>query len=99
MQEARRKRQNERSRHSGLITVHVTQGLLRAQVVKAKLESADIPVLLNYESIGPVIGITVDGLGEVHILVPIRYADEARALIEEQWKNSDYRDDGDVDDS
>jgi hypothetical protein len=41
-------------------------------------------VLLDYESIGPVIGITVDGLGEVHILVPTRHADAAQALIDEQ---------------
>jgi hypothetical protein len=68
---------------SGLSTVHVTWGLLRAQVVKAKLEQAGIPVLLQYESIGLVYGITVDGLGEVHVLVPNEYADEARALIEE----------------
>jgi hypothetical protein len=74
----------DRSRHPGLTTVHVAQGLLRAQVIKAKLEDAGIPVLLDYESIGPVIGITVDGLGEVHVLVPTRYADEAQALIEEQ---------------
>jgi len=72
----------ERSHHPDLTTVHVAQGLLRAQVIKAKLEEAGIPVLLNYESVGPVIGITVDGLGAVHVLVPTRYADDARALIE-----------------
>jgi len=79
--------QDKRSHHPGLTTVHVTQGLLRAQVIKTKLEGADIPVLLDYESAGPVIGITVDGLGEVHILVPVRYADEARALIENEYEN------------
>jgi len=76
--------QDERSRHRGLTTVHVTQGLLRAQVIKTKLEDAGIPVLLDYESAGPIIGITVDGLGEVRVLVPTRYADEARTLIEER---------------
>jgi len=75
--------QDEKSRHSGLTTVHVTQGLLRAQVVKAKLKDADIPVLLDYESIGPIYGITVDGLGEVRVKVPAEYADEARILLEE----------------
>ena len=75
--------QDEKSRHSGLTTVHVTQGLLRAQVVKAKLEDADIPVLLDYESVGPIMGITVDGLGEVRVKVPAEYADEARMLLEE----------------
>lgn len=73
--------QEERSRHSDLTTVRVTQGLLKAHVIKTKLEDAGIPVLLDYESIGPIIGITV---GEVHILVPTRYADYARALIEGQ---------------
>jgi hypothetical protein len=72
------------SRHAGLTTVCITAGLLQAQVIKAKLEEVGIPVLLDYESVGPVIGITVDGLGEVHVLVPDRDADEARALIEEQ---------------
>ena len=75
--------QDEKSRHSGLTTVYVTQGLLRAQVVKAKLKDADIPVLLDYESIGPIYGITVDGLGEVRVKVPAEYADEARILLEE----------------
>jgi hypothetical protein len=73
----------EQSRHPGLTTVHVEHGLLRAHVVKAKLESAGIPVLLEYESIGPIIGITVDGIGEVRILVPSEYADEAREFVEE----------------
>ena len=66
-----------------LTVVYVEHGLLRAQVIKTKLEDAGIPVLLKYESVGPVIGITVDGIGEVRILVPSRYADTARALIEE----------------
>jgi hypothetical protein len=70
-------------RHPGLSTVCVTQGLLKAQVIKAKLELAGIPVLLDYESAGPIIGITVDGLGEVHILVPTGYLDEAQSLVEE----------------
>ena len=66
-----------------LTTVYVEHGLLRAQVIKTKLEEAGIPVLLKYESVGPVIGITVDGLGKVRVLVPNQYADVARALIEE----------------
>lgn len=68
--------------NSELTTVYVEHGLLRAQVIKAKLEDAGIPVLLKYESVGPVMGITVDGLGEVRVLVPSQYANVARALIE-----------------
>ena len=84
MEETRLEGQGGRSRHPGLIVVHVAQGLLKAQVIKAKLEDAGIPVLLDYESLGPIFGVTVDGLGEVRVLVPERYADEARALIEER---------------
>lgn len=75
--------QDERSRYPGLTVVHVAQGLLRAQVIKSKLEDAGIPVLLDYESVGRVIGITVDGLGEVRVMVPTEHADEARTLIVE----------------
>ena len=84
MEESRREGRAERSRHPGLTVVHVAQGLLKAQVIKTKLEDAAIPVLLDYESVGPVIGITVDGLGEGRVLVPDRCADEARMLIEER---------------
>ena len=84
MQETGHERQDGRSRHPGMISVYVAQGLLKAQVIKAKLETAGIPVLLDYESVGPIIGITVDGLGEVRVLVPERYVDEARMVIEEE---------------
>jgi hypothetical protein len=66
-----------------LTTICVTQGLLYAQVVKAKLEEAGIPVLLAYESLGPIMGITVDGLGEVRVQVSSDDADRARTLIGE----------------
>jgi hypothetical protein len=69
------------SSHSGLAVVYVEQGLSRAHIVKAKLESAGIPVLLDYESAGPAMGIMVNGLGRVRILVPSDQADEARALL------------------
>ena len=65
-----------------LETVAVTSGMLPAQVLKSKLESAGIPVLLSYESAGLIFGVTVDGLGAVKVQVPAEVADEARALIE-----------------
>ena len=68
----------------GLTTVCISQGLLQAEVYKSKLESAGIPVILEYESLGPTLGITVDGLGEVRVLVPDALADEAKALLLEK---------------
>ncbi len=72
------------SRFSNLTRIHTAAGLIRAQVIKAKLEAAGIPALLDYESVGPVIGITVDGIGAVRVLVPKQHAEEARALIAEE---------------
>ena len=65
----------------GLTTVYTTFGQLKAQVIKAKLESAGIPTLLSYESAGVALGITVDGLGEVRVMVPDHLAQEARELL------------------
>ncbi|HHH41195.1 MAG TPA: hypothetical protein ENK56_04240 [Chloroflexi bacterium] len=66
-----------------LTCVYVAQGLTEAEVIKAKLEANEIPVLLQYESLGPVIGLTLDGLGEVRVMVPIRLATLAQELLEE----------------
>ena len=68
-------------KREGLEVVYRASGLLRAQVIKGRLEASGIPAVLDYESIGPTIGITVDGLGEVRVLVPVDRAGEARELI------------------
>jgi hypothetical protein len=65
----------------GMTLVYRTAGLLQAEVIKGRLESAGIPVLLDYESAGRAIGITVDGLGEVRILVPHERAQDAKELL------------------
>lgn len=66
-----------------LVTVYRSQGLLAAEVIKAKLTAAGVPALLRYESAGPVLGLTVDGLGLVEVQVPEAWADDALALIAE----------------
>lgn len=64
-----------------LVVVHVAQGELEANVIKSHLESEGIPVMLQYESAGRVFGLTVDGLGEIRILVPRLLAEQARNII------------------
>jgi hypothetical protein len=64
-----------------LRVLRVVQGLPKAQVLKSYLESYSIPVHLDYESVGRIYGITVDGLGEVRILVPRRTLRRARRLL------------------
>jgi hypothetical protein len=67
---------------SDLMVISTVQGELVANVIKSHLESEGIPVLLEYESAGIVYGLTIDGLGQVKILVPRELADEARQIIE-----------------
>ncbi len=71
-----------------LVCVLTCQGWDLAQIYKSKLEAARIPVLLKYETAGLLFGITVDGLGEVRILVPKAFVDEASALLEEAEESS-----------
>jgi hypothetical protein len=77
------------SKQPGLVEVCVTSGLLQAEIIKGKLEVNDIPALLEYESLGPVMGLTVDGLGQVRVMVPEDKVEMARALIEEVEADDD----------
>ena len=64
-----------------LVTVRVARQI-EAQIIKGRLESEGIPVLLSYESAGLVYGLTVDGIGEVRIMVPKRLAEQAKEILE-----------------
>jgi hypothetical protein len=76
-----------------LVTVYISQGMLPAQVVRGKLESAGIPVRLKYEAIGQIIGLTVDGLGRVEVQVPEDCAADAEYLLLEEEAGADPEDD------
>ena len=52
-----------------------------AQIIRARLEDSGIPAALSYESAGIVYGLTVDGIGDVRVLVPREYYDEAQAVL------------------
>ncbi len=67
---------------SSFAVITKVQGEIKANVLKSHLESEGIPVILRYESLGRVYGITIDGLGEVSILVPQECVEEARNIIE-----------------
>jgi hypothetical protein len=64
-----------------LVTVRVARQI-EAHIIKGRLESEGIPVLLSYESAGLVYGLTVDGIGEVRIMVPKRLAEQAKEILE-----------------
>ncbi len=72
-----------------LVTVYRSQGILGAEVVRAKLEAAGVPVILKYESAGLVLGLTVDGLGLVEVQVPKEWEADALDLIDEPGDEAD----------
>ena len=74
-------------KESAFVVISIVQGDIIANVLKSHLESEGIPVLLKYEAAGKIYGLTVDGIGEVKILVPQEYAEEAKSIIEPKDKN------------
>jgi len=58
---------------------------IEAQIIKGRLENEGIPVLLSYDSSSLVFGFTVDGLGVVKIMVPERFAEQAREILKVKY--------------
>lgn len=64
-----------------LVEVYRARGEAEAQVIKGLLASYDIPCLLQSNAAPSVHMFTVDGMGEVRVMVRESMADEARELI------------------
>ncbi len=63
------------------VAVKKAQGLVEANIIKSLLEAHGIPVELRYETAAALFGLTLDGLGEVEILVPENYVGYAKSVI------------------
>ena len=63
------------------ITIYTAQGMLRAMTIRGCLESASIPVALEYETPQPIPGLSPEGKGRVKVMVPLKWENEARALL------------------
>ena len=72
------------SRWPGLCVVATVSGMLQAQILKAKLEAAEIEAILDYESAGLLFGITAVGLdlSQVSILVAEQDVERAQQALE-----------------
>jgi len=73
---------------------HVAAGMINAQIVAGRLETEDIPVRLQYEAVGVIYGLTVDGLGEVKVLVPAGYIKKALEVLAYRYEETDIVTDG-----
>ncbi len=67
------------------VTVHRTNGVMEAEILKTMLESFGIPARVSAEAYGKVLGMTVDGLGVAALLVPASRAQEARDILAEHF--------------
>ena len=63
-----------------LVVIYTTQGVLRAEIIKSKLESAGIPAMIKSEA-QSVIPMTVDGIGKAEVLVAKENEVEAREVL------------------
>ena len=56
-----------------------------AIVIKGRLESEEIPVVVQQEAIGSFIGLTVGSLGSAKVLVPEPLAERALSILAETY--------------
>jgi len=64
-------------------------GMTQANIIAGRLESEGIPVKLRYEAAGSIYAITIDGLGEVRILVPTADRERAQGILSRSYEESD----------
>ena len=64
-----------------MVEVYRASGDMQAQVIKGLLESYGIPCLLRSNAARSVHVLTVDGMGEVRVMVWESMAEKARQLI------------------
>lgn len=79
-----RERTGGPDREAPYVTVYTAWGLAEAHIVKGRLETEDIPVVLEYESAAPAIGLTVGGLSEVRLRVPEPLAERAQQILQDE---------------
>lgn len=69
--------------------VYTASGMAQAAIVQGRLEAEGIQVHLQYEAAGQIYAITIDGLGEVRVLVPEHEADAARQVLAQTYEDGD----------
>jgi len=64
-------------------------GMAEADLIAGRLASEGIATRLDYEAAGRIYAITVDGLGEVRVLVPVADWERAREILERAYDEDD----------
>ena len=69
--------------------IFTASGMTQAKIITGRLETEGIPTRLKYEAAGPIYAITIDGLGEVKVLVPEETLASACAVLEQSYEEQD----------
>jgi hypothetical protein len=69
--------------------VFTASGMAQANIITGRLETEGIPTRLKYEAAGTIYAITVDGLGEVKILVPAEDLARAGDILARDYDEKD----------
>ena len=69
--------------------IATTAGMTQAKIIAGRLESEGILTQLRYEAAGTIYAITVDGLGEVKILVPVPDWERAKELLSRSYDDGE----------
>lgn len=70
-------------------SVATASGMAQANIIVGRLESEGIPTKLHYEAAGAIYAITIDGLGEVRILVPVADWERAKEILSRSYDEGD----------
>lgn len=65
--------------------VYTASGMTQAKIITGRLETEGVQTRLKYEAAGTIYAITVDGLGEVKILVPEADMNRAVAILNRSY--------------
>ena len=72
---------NDKPRNADLVCVAKVQGEVKAQVTRSLLDASGIDCMLQGEAVRLTHGLTVDGLGQVRIMVRPEDEESAREII------------------
>ena len=69
--------------------VATASGMTQANIITGRLQSEGIRTKLRYEAAGSIYAITIDGLGEVRILVPVADWERAKEFLARRYDDGE----------
>lgn len=69
--------------------VYIASGMTNANIIVGRLETEGIPTRLKYEAVGTIYAVTIDGLGEVRVMVPKDCLEKARKVLSMSYTDKD----------